>query len=116
VVYRYLVTQPHLNAHGTLHGGILMKWVDEVCGMEARLKTLSVCATRHIESVDFLATARLGDIVEISVNEKSVGKTSITYDAIVRNAMGGLIAKFEKIVFVAIDNYHRPVVIERENN
>ncbi len=113
MIYRYLITQPHLNAHGTLHGGILMKWVDEACGMEARMKTLNVCATRHIQSIDFLNTARLGDIVEITVNQKSVGKTSITYDAIARNAMGGLIATFSKIVFVAIDENHQPVIVNQ---
>ena len=65
--YRYLVTQPDLNSHGTLHGGVLMRWVDEACGMEAKIETGNVCATRHIKGIDFISTARLGDIVEITV-------------------------------------------------
>lgn len=109
--YRYLVTQPDLNAHGTLHGGILMKWVDEACGMEARLITKSVCATRNISLIDFVSTARLGDIVEVSVTHRSTGKTSIVFSATVRNAFGGVIAFFDKLVFVAIDSKHKPIDI-----
>ncbi len=112
--YRYLVTQQDLNAHGTLHGGILVKWVDEACGMEARLRTGHVCATRHVDQIDFRATARLGDIVEIMVAESSVGNTSITYRATVRKATGGLIATFGTLVFVAVDEEHQPVKFEND--
>ena len=112
--YRYLVTQPDLNAHGTLHGGILMKWVDESCGMQARLITGRVCATRNINLIDFVSTARLGDIVEVTVVHKETGKTSITFTATVRNAMGGVIAFFDKLTFVAVDKDHKPVSIDED--
>lgn len=102
--YRYLVTQPHLNAHGTLHGGILMKWVDEVCGMESRIMTSGVCATRHIRDIDFRSTARLGDIIGIEVSVVKIGRTSITYSAFVKNEISGdIVANFENLVFVSID-------------
>ena len=102
--YRYLVTQPDLNAHGTLHGGILMKWVDEACGMEARLETGGVCATRHIRDIDFRSTARLGDIISIEVIISKIGRTSITFSAFVKNEVSkSVLANFEKLVFVHID-------------
>ena len=102
--YRYLVTQPDLNAHGTLHGGILMKWVDEACGMEARLATGGVCATRHIRDIDFRSTARLGDIISIEVVISKTGRTSITFSAFIKNEVSkSVIANFEKLVFVHID-------------
>jgi len=109
--YRYLVTQPDLNSHGTLHGGVLMRWVDEACGMEAKIETGNVCATRHIKGIDFISTARLGDIVEITVRPEGVGETSITYGATVRNTSGKLLATFDRVVFVAIDENHNPVKI-----
>ena len=102
--YRYLVTQPHLNAHGTLHGGILMKWVDESCGIESRIKTSGICATRHIRDIDFRSTARIGDIVLIDISLVKIGRTSLTYSAFVKNEISGdVIANFENIVFVYID-------------
>lgn len=111
MIYRYLVTQPDLNAHGTLHGGILMKWVDEACGMEARLATGGVCATVHIEKINFIETARLGDIIEIQVSPGKIGKTSITFSAGAYIAQGVQIASFHKVVFVAIDKNNKPIII-----
>ena len=106
--YRYLISQPDLNAHGTLHGGILMKWVDEACGMEARLMTGGVCATRHIRDVDFRSAARLGDILSVDVAIVKIGKTSITYSAFVKNEISqSVVANFENLVFVSIDENNK---------
>ena len=107
--FRYLVTAPDLNAHGSLHGGILMKWVDEACGIEARLMTNHVCATVHINDISFCDTARLGDIIEISVKHQSTGNTSITFSANAFVLVTGDVAKrkiasFDKVVFVSIDH------------
>ena len=111
--YRFLVTQPDLNAHGTLHGGILMKWVDEACGMEARIITGGVCATRHIGDINFCDTARLGDIIEVSVGYKNTGKTSLTFSAnafvlVTSDVAKRKIASFDRVVFVAVDKNHKP--------
>ena len=111
--YRYLVTQPNLNSHGTLRGGTLMRWVDEACGMEARLLTSSLCATRFISKIDFASSAKLGDIINISVTLKHVGQTSITFDASVFNAQtSSKIATFERIVFVSIDDDGKAKIIK----
>lgn len=107
--YRFLVGQPDLNGHGTLHGGILMKWVDEACGMTAKIITNGVCATRCIENIEFRNTARLGDIVEIDVLYTDCGKTSLGFSATASNAItGDDIACFERVVFVAVDKDHNP--------
>lgn len=111
MIYRYLVTQPDLNAHGTLHGGVLMKWVDEACGIEARIISGHVCATRHIKDIDFRATAKLGDIIEIIVRHQETRKTSMTFSSTVRKIKGGLIANFERVVFVAVNENHEAVAV-----
>lgn len=118
---RYLITQPDLNAHGTLHGGVLMKWVDEACGMQARIITGGVCATRCIGEINFWSTARLGDILEIEVKYLYRGKTSLTFSATVTNVTrpdparlklnipaDTMVATFERFVFVAVDKNHQP--------
>ena len=106
---RYLVTQPDLNAHGTLHGGILMKWVDEACGMQARIITGGVCATRNIDNIEFWTTARLGDILEVEVRYLFHGKTSLTFSARVVNVTrGSTVAMFDHVTFVSVDKNHKP--------
>ena len=93
-----------------------MKWVDEACGMESRLVTKHVCATVHISDINFYDTARLGDIIEITVSHQSIGNTSITLSANAFVLVTGDVAKrkiasFDKIIFVAIDKNNKPVVI-----
>jgi len=85
-----------------------MKWVDEACGMEARLLSAGVCATRHIRDIDFRATAKIGDIVSIDVSIIKIGKTSITYSAFVKNEISGdIVANFENVVFVHLDKNNK---------
>lgn len=110
--FHYLVTQPDLNAHGTLHGGILTKLIDESCGIYARIQTGRVCVTRHIGSIDFLSKAKLGDILKINTFISRTGSSSIIFQGSVLNAISGKrIAYFEKFVFVAIDESGAPVKI-----
>jgi len=111
-MYRWLVTQPDLNSHKTLHGGILMKWIDESAGMEARLITGKSCVTRYISNIDFVATAKCGDIIEVCIKPYAIGNTSITFSATVKNKMAGLIAVVDRIVFVAVDEDGIPTSIK----
>ena len=115
--FHYLVTQPDLNAHGTLHGGILTKWIDESCGMFARLLTRKVCVTRHIGNIDFVATSKLGDTLKTHVELVKVGNTSITFSGFVLDAITfKKIADFESFVFVAIDENGVPAKIKQLHN
>lgn len=108
--FRYLVTQPVLNAHGTLHGGFLMKWADESAGMHARKTTGYVCVTRFIDRINFVSTARIGTIVRITSRIESVGSSSITFSIIAKDDMTDAhIATIDKIVFVCVDGNHTPV-------
>ena len=106
-----------------------MKWVDEACGMQARIITGGVCATRHIGDISFWSTGRLGDILEIEVKYLYRGKTSLTFSATVTNltqldsdrvSLGipaeTMVATFEKVVFVAVDKNHKPRDHTNESN
>tara|TARA_B100000212_G_C27341489_1_gene519422 strand:+ start:993 stop:1367 length:375 start_codon:yes stop_codon:yes gene_type:complete len=108
--FRYLVCAPDLNAHGTLHGGVLLRWIDEATGMHARKLTNRVNVTRAMSKIDFISKVKLGEIVLIKSTLNSAGRTSLSFsvdcseDISARN-----IAKVQKIVFVAIDQHGNPV-------
>ena len=89
-----------------------MKWIDEAAGMEAKLSTGKSCVTRFISSIDFIATAKCGDIIEICIKPYAIGSTSITFSATVKNKAAGLIAVVDRIVFVAVDKDGIPVSIK----
>jgi len=110
--FRYLVTQPDLNAHGTLHGGILTKWADESAGMHARKLTRGVCVTRFISRINFVATARIGSIIKIVSTVTGVGNTSINFSVIVRNDITDeVLATIDRITFVHVNEDHKPIPV-----
>jgi acyl-CoA hydrolase len=102
---RKLVQPQHLNANNTLFGGILMAWVDEEAAIFAttEMGTPRV-VTKKISEINFIAPAFQGDIIEIGVELRAVGITSITLCVDVRNIRTqSIIVKIEEVVFVALD-------------
>ena len=107
---RKIVKPGDLNPHGTLFGGRVLEWIDEEAGIFAccQLGTNSL-VTKLMSTVNFVSTARTGDIVEIGCEVVNVGRTSITVHCQVRNKeTGAMITEVDKIVFVQVDGDGRP--------
>ena len=110
IEFRYLVTAPDLNSHGTLHGGVLLRWADEAAGMHSRKITNRVCVTRFIREVEFNSKVRLGEILRITTEIKQIGTTSVTFSLDVKEDISNRqVAKIGDMVFVSIDNHGNPV-------
>lgn len=85
---RKWVKPEDLNPNGTLFGGQLLAWIDE----EAALYTIiqlenSKIVTKFMSEINFMASAKQGDIVEIGIEVIKFGKTSITMKCEARNKM-----------------------------
>ena len=85
---RKWVKPEDLNPNGTLFGGRLLAWIDE----EAALYTVvqlnnSKIVTKYISEINFTSKAVEGDIVEIGMEVKRFGRSSITLKCEVRNMM-----------------------------
>ena len=108
---RKLVQPGDLNVRGTLFGGRLLAWVDEEAAIFAGLETRhSKVVTKSISAIDFIAPAFQGDIVEIGVRLKHVGRTSLTVEVQVRNLVTqNVIVNIEEMVFVCVDENGKPV-------
>lgn len=107
---RKLVTPSDLNSRGTLFGGQVLKWIDEESAIFAicQLDSPNV-VTKAISEINFVKTAKQGDIVEIGMELVSIGNTSITMACNVRNKnTKETIVKIDKIVFVLLDEEGRP--------
>jgi acyl-CoA thioesterase YciA len=108
---RKWVRPEDLNAHGTLFGGSLLRWIDDEAVVYAaiQLGTLNV-VTKYISEIDFVSSARLGDIIEIGLVATAFGRTSLTMRAEVRNIVtGNSILTIDKVVFVALDPDGHPL-------
>lgn len=99
-----------LNPNHTLFGGRLLQWIDE----EAALYTIVQletprCVTKFISEINFVSSAKQGDIIEIGIEATDFGNTSITLTCDVRNMMTRqTIITIAKIVFVGLDENGNP--------
>jgi len=100
-----------LNANGTLFGGRILQWIDE----EAALYTVvqlqnRKIVTKYMSEIDFKASAKQGDVIEIGVEVVKFGKTSITLCSEVRNMMTlEPIITISNIVMVTIGGNGKPI-------
>jgi acyl-CoA hydrolase len=108
---RKLVQPNDLNANNTLFGGRLLEWVDEEAAIFVAIETKHRrVVTKSISAINFIAPAFQGDIVEIGVSLKQVGKTSVTLEVVVRDLTTQKeIVKIEEMKFVCVDENGCPV-------
>lgn len=108
---RRWVKPEDLNAHGTLFGGSLLRWIDEEAAIYAIIQIGNPRAvTKLISEIEFLSSARQGDLIELGMLATAFGRTSITMRAEVRNMITKeRILAIERIVFVGVDEDGRPL-------
>ena len=102
---RKLIKPEDLNANNTLFGGALLRWIDEEAGIYTMTKLRSQkVVTKYISEINFVSSAKQGDVIEIGMEFVSIGTTSITMRCLVRNLFSQkTIISIDKIVFVRVD-------------
>lgn len=76
---RKWVRPEDMNAHGTLFGGSLLRWIDDEAVVYAVIQLgQRQVVTKYISEINFVSSARLGDIIEIGLVATRFGRTSIT--------------------------------------
>jgi acyl-CoA hydrolase len=107
---RKWVKPEDLNANGSLFGGKLLSWIDE----EAALYTIiqfenNKVVTKYMSEINFMSSAKQGDIVEIGMDVIKFGKTSIILKCEVRNKMTHeTIITIDNITMVNLDSDGKP--------
>ena len=107
---RKLVKPEDLNSNGTLFGGKVLAWIDE----EAALYTIvqlenAKIVTKYISEINFMSTAKQGDVVEIGIEVVKFGKTSLTLNCEVRNKMNHeTIVTVDNIIMVHLGDNGKP--------
>ncbi|MDD0845199.1 acyl-CoA thioesterase [Pseudomonas sp. Gutcm_11s] len=99
---RKWVKPEDLNPNGTLFGGSLLKWIDEEAAIYAiiQLESQSV-VTKLISEINFVSSARQGDIIELGLTATEFGRSSITLRCEVRNKITRKsILTIDRLVFV----------------
>ena len=75
-----------LNPNGTLFGGRLLEWIDEESAIYAAIQLdNNYIVTKFMSEIEFISSARQGEIIEIGIEAISFGRTSLTMKCEVRN-------------------------------
>ncbi|WP_436346340.1 acyl-CoA thioesterase [Natronorubrum sp. FCH18a] len=112
---RFRVQPNHANNNDTLHGGTLMKWLDEVGAMSAMRFAGETCVTARVNELDFERPIGIGNTALVEAFVYDAGRSSVHV---------GLRAWREEprtgdterttessFTFVAIDENNRPVPV-----
>jgi acyl-CoA hydrolase len=60
-----IMTAIDVNLYGTVHGGVLMKFVDDVAGAAAARHSGGTAVTAAIDEILFVEPVRVGDLVTV---------------------------------------------------
>ena len=107
---RKWVKPEDLNPNGTLFGGKLLAWIDEEAALYSivQLENNRV-GTKYMSEINFMSKATEGDIVEIGIDVKKFGGTSLTLKCEVRNMRTReTIISVEDIIMVNLDENGKP--------
>lgn len=111
------------NALGNVHGGEIMKLVDEAGGFAAMKHARNVAVTVAMDSMKFLSPVHVGALLTLNASVNWVGRTSIEVGVRVEaeNVVTGHVTHTNSayLVYVALDQYGRstsvpPLILETE--
>ena len=117
VTLRFLAEPTDVNFGGKVHGGAVMKWIDQAGYACAAGWSGQYCVAVYVSGIGFRRPVPIGNMVEVHAKLIYTGKTSmhIAVDVSAGDPKGYLYAQTTHciIVFVAVDDKGAPVEIER---
>jgi acyl-CoA hydrolase len=112
---RFLAEPTDLNFGGTVHGGAVMKWIDQAAYACAVGWCGTYCVTVYVGGIRFYHPIAVGSLVEIDARIIHTGTTSMHIGVDVRACDPRVGAYLRTthciIVFVAIDEQRRPTPV-----
>ncbi|MEU3148223.1 acyl-CoA thioesterase [Streptomyces sp. NPDC006999] len=73
----HIMTHSDTNLLGTVHGGVIMKLVDDAAGAVAGRHSGGLAVTASMDEMAFLEPVRVGDLVHVKAQVNWTGRTSM---------------------------------------
>src|SRR5256712_4703741 len=104
------------NAHGNVHGGVIMRMVDESAAIVAiKHSQCPRVVTARVERFDFLAPAFIGDVVSVLCEMHYVGRTSmeVGVEVMAEDIITGEVRHIASsyVIYVALDENRKPTPV-----
>ena len=117
VILRFLAEPTDVNFGGKVHGGAVMKWIDQAGYACAVGWSRQYCVTLYVGGIRFYKPVHIGNMVEVRAKLIYTGRTSmhIAVDVSAGDPKDGRYAQTTHciIVFVGLDGQGRPIEIKR---
>ena len=104
------------NAHGNVHGGVIMRMVDESAAIVAIKHSQNpTIVTARVERFDFLAPAFIGDVVSVHCAMRYVGRTSmevgveVMAEDVITSDVRHIASSY--VIYVALDANRKPTPV-----
>jgi acyl-CoA hydrolase len=75
--FRFLAEPTSVNFGGKVHGGALMKWIDETAYACAAVWSSRYCVTVSVGNIRFRRPIHVGNLVELRARVVATGRTSM---------------------------------------
>ena len=115
VVLAQLMQPIHANNHGNVHGGEIMRLVDEAGALACMRHAGHRVVTVAVDRMTFRQPIHLGDLVTLTAEVSYVGRTSLEAEVLVsaENPVTGecVYTNVAYLVYVALDNDEHPVSV-----
>jgi acyl-CoA hydrolase len=117
ITLRFLADPTDMNIFGNVHGGAVMKWIDEAAYACAAGWSGLPCVTVYVGGIRFYKPVHINDLVEVHARLIYTGHTSmhLAVDVSAGDPKEGVYVKTTHCVtiFVALDEAWRPVPVEQ---
>lgn len=105
---------------GILHGGFALDWLGKAALVAASRRARQSVVMASSKTLDFVAPARVGDIVETTARVTAIGRTSLTVSTAMTaecpQAGERRLCTRTDFVFVAVDDDGRPIPVPPESS
>ncbi|MES2954370.1 MAG: acyl-CoA thioesterase [Pseudomonadota bacterium] len=116
ITLRFLAEPSTINFGGKVHGGTVMKWIDEAGYACATRWAKRYCVTVSVGSIRFQRPIMIGDLVEVEARLAYTGTTSMNISVEVRagDMKTGQMEVITEcvVVFVAVDTDGKALPVE----
>lgn len=119
ISFQFISEPSDVNFGGKVHGGSVMKWIDQTAYTCARNWAGTYCVTVYVGGIHFYKAINIGEIIKIDATVIYTGNSSIhiSVDVFSRNMEE---PEFEKkthcvIVFVSVDSTGNPIPVKKWN-
>jgi len=103
------------NPAGIIHGGVIMKEIDNAAGVASVRHTRKICVTASIDRLDFHRPAFIGNLVTVKASVNMTGSTSMEIGVRVESEdlLSGVKTHLASayLTFVALGEDHSPIQV-----